>query len=293
MNTNYVRKAAASVRDHVRDRLALAWAYPTSYYKGRKNKELFEGVGTYCMFIGYPRSGHSLVGSLLDAHPHAIIAHELDALKFVEAGFGRDQLYQLLLDNSRRFARRGREWTGYAYEVPRQWQGRSNDLRVIGDKKGGRSTLRLARNPDLPHRLQKTVAAGIRYVHTIRNPYDNIATMHKRALEHDHHQTLGATAGDYLERCEMNAKLKERLGDEAVLDVHHESFVENPKSSLGGLCDFVGLGYDEGYLEDCASIVFASPRKSRHAVEWDDATSAAVRTGIERFDFLRDYSYEE
>ena len=41
------------------------------------------------MFIGYPRSGHSLIGSLLDVHPNAIVAHELDALKFVGAGFGK------------------------------------------------------------------------------------------------------------------------------------------------------------------------------------------------------------
>jgi len=288
MNSNRIRRVAASVRDQ----LALARAYPTSYYKGRENKELFGGVGTYCMFIGYPRSGHSLVGSLLDAHPHAIVAHELDALRFVEAGFGRYQLYQLLLDNSQRFARRGREWTGYAYEVPNQWQGRFDELRVIGDKKGGRSTLRLAEAPGLLHRLQKTVATGIKFIHTIRNPYDNIATMHKRALEHDPDRTLGDTAEDYLSRCEMNAGLKERLESGAVLDVRHESFVENPKSSLRELCDFLGLEYDEVYLADCASIVFGSPRKSRHAVEWDDETFAAVGAGIERFGFLRGYSYE-
>ncbi|MDQ4062826.1 MAG: sulfotransferase, partial [Actinomycetota bacterium] len=116
MDINRIRKAAASARDW----LALGLSYPASYYKGRKNRELFESVGTYCMFIGYPRSGHSLVGSLLDAHPQTIIAHELDALKLVEAGFDKLQLYQLLLDNSRRFARGGREWTGYDYEVPHQ-----------------------------------------------------------------------------------------------------------------------------------------------------------------------------
>ncbi len=289
MNVNRIRRAAASARDW----LALALAYPTSYYKGRKNRQLFEGVGVYCMFIGYPRSGHSLVGSLLDAHPHAIIAHELDALKFVEAGFGKLQLYQLLLDNSRRFARGGREWTGYDYEVPHQWQGRFDELRIIGDKKGGRSTLRLAENPNLPHRLYKTVTTTARFIHTIRNPYDNIATMHKRALEQDRNHTLSATVEDYLSRCEMNAGLKERLGNGAVLDVRHESFVEDPKSLLRELCGFLGLGYDEGYLEDCASIVFGSPRRSRHDVEWDDASLAAVCAGIGRFDFLRGYSYEE
>src|SRR4051794_27905037 len=168
-----------------RDRLMLTQAYLVSSYRGRKNRNLFDGVETYCMFIGYPRSGHSLIGSLLDAHPSAIIAHELDALKFVAAGFNKDQLYQLLLDNSRRFARKGRAWTGYTYGVPGQWQGRFDKLHVIGDKKGGRSTLQLAENPELLHRLRKTVATDIRFIHTIRNPYDNIATMHKRAREHN------------------------------------------------------------------------------------------------------------
>jgi hypothetical protein len=30
--------------------------------------------------------------------------------------------------------------------------------------------------------LQKIVAIEIKFIHTIRNPYDNVVTMHKRAL---------------------------------------------------------------------------------------------------------------
>jgi hypothetical protein len=41
------------------DPLLLAWAYLSSYYKGRENRKLFDNVQTYCMFIGYPRNGHS------------------------------------------------------------------------------------------------------------------------------------------------------------------------------------------------------------------------------------------
>ena len=271
----------------------LAWAYLASYYKGRENRRLFEGIETYCMFIGYPRSGHSLIGSLLDAHPNAIIAHELDALKFFKAGFGKHQLYQLLLDNSRRFARRGRGWTGYAYEVPHQWQGRFDELRVIGDKKGGRSTIRLAEDPELLHRLQKALATEIKFVHAVRNPYDNVATMHKRALEHGYNLALMATVEDYISRCEMNAGLKKRLEKGKMLDIRHESFIRDPKSSLRELCHLLDLGHEEDYLEDCASIVFESPHRSRYDIEWDTASLAAVREGIERFDFLKGYSYED
>ena len=38
--------------------------------------KLYDGVETFLMFIGYPRSSHSLVGALLDAHPQIIIANE-------------------------------------------------------------------------------------------------------------------------------------------------------------------------------------------------------------------------
>ena len=76
---------------------------------GKKMPE-FDGIETYCMFVGYPRSGHSIVGSFLDAHDKIIIAHELNALKFIEAGCHFKELYWLLLYNSQQFSRFGRNW---------------------------------------------------------------------------------------------------------------------------------------------------------------------------------------
>jgi hypothetical protein len=92
---------------------------------------------------------------------------------------------------------------------------------------------------------------------------------------------------------ELDVQAKERLGNDAVIDARHESFIEDPKSALRRLCDFLSLEYGEDYLEDCASIVFGSPRKSRHDVGWSTAALDAVRKGIDRFDFLKGYSYEE
>jgi hypothetical protein len=37
----------------------------------------FSNVRTFILFVGYPRSGHSLIGSIMDAHPNIIIAHEV------------------------------------------------------------------------------------------------------------------------------------------------------------------------------------------------------------------------
>ncbi len=40
--------------------LGLVEQYPISLYQGFKNRRLFADVNTFCMFIGYPRSSHSL-----------------------------------------------------------------------------------------------------------------------------------------------------------------------------------------------------------------------------------------
>src|SRR6056297_1246638 len=43
-------------------------------------------VEAFVQFVGFPRSGHSLIGSVLDAHPHAIISHELDTMGLIKKG---------------------------------------------------------------------------------------------------------------------------------------------------------------------------------------------------------------
>ena len=126
------------------------WLRSARYAPYRKD---LEGIERYCMFIGYPRSGHSLVGSLLDAHPDIIIAHELDALRYVELGLTRDQIYSLILERSRQFTESGRVWSEYQYAVPNQSNGKYRELKVIGDKKGGITSLKLNENPMLLSRL--------------------------------------------------------------------------------------------------------------------------------------------
>ena len=40
------------------------------------SQSVVEGVEKFVLFVGYPRSGHSLIASVMDAHPDIVIAHE-------------------------------------------------------------------------------------------------------------------------------------------------------------------------------------------------------------------------
>jgi hypothetical protein len=118
------------------DLLRLARDFALSGAASLRPQAGFAGIERYCLFIGAPRNGHSLVGALLDAHPQMVVAHELGVPRYVAARFSRRQVLYLLAANARRAAARGRPHIHYSHAVPGQRQGRCRDLRVIGDKHG-------------------------------------------------------------------------------------------------------------------------------------------------------------
>lgn len=264
--------------------------YAKTRYNSRPYKDLFTGIRTYCMFLGYPRSGHSLVGSLLDAHPDVIIAHELDVLKYVQAGFSRDQIFYLLLENSKKLAARGRGYSGYSYQVPRQWQGRFRELLVIGDKKGGRSSTRLHSNPGLLKKLHKTIGIKTRFVHVIRNPYDSITTM---TIKNQRGYTLENRIENYFSRVETVARAKNQIPPADILDVRQEALIQDPKKWLADLCRLIEVEPLRDYLQDCADIIFKAPQKSRLKLPWSQENIDKVAAKMKPYPFLSGYSFED
>ena len=255
---------------------------------GHRRRRQLGSVEVFCIFIGYPRSGHSLLGSLLDAHPEMVIAHELDVLRLVAAGWSRRALYSRIVDHDATFTASGRQWFGYDYRVPGQWQGRVSHLRVIGDKKGGITTERLGARPDLLDRLRGTVGVPVRLVHVIRSPYDNITTMARRSG-----QDLEHAAGRYFDLCATVARVKQEVPEADVLDVRHEAFVTDPRAELARACRFLGVEASSAYLDACTGAVFSAPRQTRADLAWAPSLVDHVAAQAARYEFLGGYSYAE
>jgi hypothetical protein len=264
--------------------------YATSLYGSRKYRSIFENIESYCMFVGYPRTGHSLIGSLLDAHENIVVAHEMNALRFLKAGFNQRQIFTLILENSRSAARHGRQQTGYSYDVPGQWQGRFKDLRVIGDKKGGGTTMMLRDSPYLLDKLQSELDVDVRIIHVTRNPYDVISTMAKRSG-----LPLENRAGAFFRMCETVSEIKKRIDERTMLDLRYESFLADPAFWLSETCHFLGVSAEDqdGYLETCKNLVFKSPHKSRLEAEWNRSLEDSIARKIQQFSFLHGYSFAD
>lgn len=267
------------IQDYV-DYLYLRWCYG----------EDIKGAELYCMFIGYPRSGHSLIGSLLDAHPNIIISHELNVLRKLRQGHKEQRIYCDILKNTQTYAKMGRMETGYSYQIPNQWQGKYKNLKVIGDKQGGASTTMIGQHPKLIDLLYKTIQKPIKFIHVTRNPYDNISSIVRRDSKRLGLDFKGCIEL-YFNYCQIIANFQQQIKNDDCYDLKHENVINNPKIELQKLCGFLGQETSEDYLEDCGSIVFDAPQKSRSRYEWDDNLIELVQRQIEQFPFLQGYSY--
>jgi len=254
-----------------------------------RHRRDLRGIEGFCWFVGYPRSGHSLVGSLLNAHPDVVIAHEADTLRWLAEGMRRRELFGLLLARDSWFGATGRTWTGYDYTVPGQWQGRWRRLRVLGDKKGAESAAALHRDPSLLRRLRACVRVPLRTVHVTRHPLDNVARMALRAARDGAEPDLAAAVDHYLMLVSVVERTRHQLGADEWIDIRHEDLIADPTAELDRLCRFVGVEPSPDYLAACASIVFDSPRRSRDEVTWTPALIERLAAGLEGVPVLGGY----
>ncbi len=126
----------------------------------------FASVQTLLLIIGNARSGSTLVGSVIDAHPQAVVANETTA----SATFWRDTSRATILgeiqENSRRNRESGRQSEGYTYQVKKEIDsGRS--LTVMGDKIWNPATLllqgsRSRSSTPHPSRRERTLCVSLR-----------------------------------------------------------------------------------------------------------------------------------
>jgi Sulfotransferase family len=270
-------------------RTNLQWGQfcAVSLFEGFKHRAEFADVERFCLFLGYGRSGHTLVGEMLNAHREVVVSHELDALNFVKHHFTRTQVFGLILARDRAFGSSGRQWTGYDYVVPNQFQGRFERLRVIGDKKGGGTSLRLGEDPGLLERLRREVKVPIRAVHVVRNPFDNIARLYLRLRE----PTLEKAIGRYEDLCRGVKMTRTSLSSDEILDIRYEDFVSGPEESLARMCKFVGVEPYPDYVADCASIVHTPTKRARDLVEWSSKEQDQVFRLIDQYDALEGYEF--
>lgn len=139
------------------------------------------------LIVGNARSGTTIVGSIVDSHPHMICANESVGSSKFWRGLSRGEIIADIVANSAANYSSGRLSEGYEYRI--QTPPKIDDeIDIIADKIWNPALLILAGKRNLIATLSDLLQCTVLLVHCVRNPFDVIATMHRRS---------GATLEDY------------------------------------------------------------------------------------------------
>lgn len=248
----------------------------------------FDTLEIFCTIVGNSRTGSTLLGSLLDAHPNIAISNESAAPNMFIKGEQRENIFNTILRNCANHARAGKKWTEYQYSIPGQWQGKHKELKVIGDKLYLIAAYILHLDPNLLINIDNISGLRTKYIHCTRNPFDVISTMALRSK-----LSLRNRIGLFFNTCEAILALQERVPAEDFLTVNHESLLNNPKETLTDTCYFLNQEPYEDYLQSCSALLYKQPHKTRTDIMWPEELINLVKERIQQYDFLAAYDFED
>ena len=229
-----------------------------------------------------------MLASLLDAHPEIVVSNELDAVRYLDHGFRRRQIYGLVLWHERTY---GYGKPDFDYSVPGGHQGATSRLRVIGDKRGTATGFRLAGYVTLIEQVRRMTGVPIRVLQHSRNPFDIIAT--SATIEsHDGTPRLPEAITWFGMWSRNLGVVRSHLRPEEQLETRHERLVAAPGEELARVVRFLGVDAGRDYLEHCSASVWPSPRRSRHSVEWTAPQIEEVDDVIAGCPWLAGYTFD-
>lgn len=268
------------------------------YYRLKAKKKLYSiksiffdkyvtNVNSICAFVSFMRSGHTLFGSLLNAHPEMTVSNEIGIGHLMRMGFSEREILRMIIGKDYEFRQSGREWTGYDYEVEGGSQGNYQDLVVVGDKHGPDLIYNYLEDESVYKYIKKSKKNYFIFYH-IRNPYDMIAT---GTIKGD--KKLNKISEYVCNEIERSVKVVgdlRNINNVRVLKTYYKNIVNDTKGVLVDVMDVMGLSAPKSYLEACADHVFEQPSITRDEVDWDADSVDLVEKTCNEFDSFARYA---
>ena len=282
-------------------------------------RSIVEGVEKFVIFIGYQRSGHTNIGSVMDAHPNILISNSVSVLQqCTETPMGKaffenkTLLINTIYKGSYLLAKCGLRSDidtsmGYNLEIRGQWQGKFSQLRVVGEQRGGMTTLMVLTEEGAKCWKQFVDSLDIPLIamHVVRNPYDMVATntLYRQS------KVIATKASDLIYgklrpgfdvlMDETNRMFKQALSAQElsktlpVILIHSEDYIRDPKSTVQKICKGLDLPCPQDYVEACYNKAYRTVSRSRDLIQWEPEIIDHIKIKMKEFPFFHGYTFED
>ena len=286
------------------------------------HNDIFNSVKKLLLFVGWPQSCHSFVGSILDGHPHILVADEYFLMTKLRKGqlpIQRDIIFKALYNSStssiksaRSMRAKTERMKGYSLLFEDLMQGQFEDhIDIIGDKAGAHVSMLLN---DKTYNISKTfgilkkqLRVDIYVIRVVRNPYDNIATdsVYKHGLKEKLKEmrslentsllqvpktALSRSAVEYFRLYFASEKVK--AAADKTTDIHCSDLIDNPRDEITRLCEFLEVQCSEDYISKCASHVFTEESHTSKLINWPSEVKESIQKKLDSISVFKAYNYK-
>lgn len=276
---------------------------PKASYGYEESRAMLEAKKAL-FFIGYPRSGHSIIGSILNAHPNTMIAHEI--MPGPQFFFSPRSFLKQIWDRATSFE---------AYPMPGLFQGSyEGEILVVGNKRGMGTSEFVGQDPysalTQMHRLVSSMHMQLRWIHVQRNPYDNIATMALRLIYPD-----SASYKQFRKSNNVNSTLKSgirnkiqhaikvyfdlsnygvsfirnKYSQNELFTLYYEDFIDHPRESIENMCIFLGLDPRPDFLDITSGYINKSTSDTRDSFIWKRELVEKIQEEMKKYLWMERY----
>ncbi len=237
----------------------------------------------FLSFMGYPRSGHTLVAAILNANPNVMCSNQLNLY---------DASY-IDMEYIKEYSLKKETWkdTTQIPHVPKR------EITVVGDKTGHRTVDLLGKNPKRLGKFKELIQdVPIKWIHVVRNPFDNLATWGRlnyiNKLKKDKNATERYELDLVIQKYRgLNATIERIRRSEDVLTVNHEFMITRMHGTLEEMANFLEISFDPVWRDNIRETVWNQPRITRGQIKWSQTQKKAVEAIIEQYDWLSGYEF--
>ena len=278
-------------------------------------ESVISGVKKFVFFIGHCRSGHSIVGSILDSHPHIVISHESKLFQRLLKQSEPDKsfIFNTIWNSSYLSATTGirtakSNGKGYTLAVNDLYQGTYQSyIDVIGEKKAELTTEMFLYSParleNIINKLQTALGLPMKVFLVIRNPFDNIATAALFKTFKDSQigkvkrQNITITINSSILNSEIDTYFRylqavEEANEMFKFDlmvIHGKDFVADPRTTIKEMCNFLEVQCSNDYLDVTSKKIFNGESKTRYKIKWEDYQISRVQSYIDKYSSMKRY----
>lgn len=229
-------------------------------------------------FCGYPRSGHTLVAAILNANPNCMISNQLNVFNNDKVDMNYIRSYSLITGTWKS--------TTQVPHVPKQ------EITVIGDKTGHRTVEILNSMPQRLGMIKSQIGVPIKWIHVVRNPFDNLATWAKLNYENKKQRSQSNHLNNVIEKyIKLNETISRLKKSEDVLTVRHEYVITRMHNTLEEMANFLEISFDPIWRDNVRNTVWKKPRLTRRQVPWTQKQKGTVHDIIAQYDWLKGYDF--